>query len=165
MKLFFTDLDGTLTDGRYYTFSEHDGISKSYNTRDFHGMMMLSQYDVEFFVITLSSGLTLHNQISRLNQIEDKFKINMVARCYDKKTYVQNILTQRNIDWDQTCFIGDDTNDIELLKVAGVAACPSDAMPEIIDVVRSRDDGFVMTKPGGSGCVREFCDMIRSTMV
>jgi 3-deoxy-D-manno-octulosonate 8-phosphate phosphatase (KDO 8-P phosphatase) len=52
--------------------------------------------------------------------------------------------------------MGDDVNDLPLLRKVGLSACPADARPEVIDEVR-----FVSGFPGGRGAVRELCDLIR----
>ena len=52
-----------------------------------------------------------------------------------------------------TAIIGDDVNDLEIIKTVGFAACPSDAM----DIVKTNVD-VILSKKGGEGCVREFID-------
>ncbi|MFO0585757.1 MAG: HAD hydrolase family protein [Anaeromyxobacter sp.] len=52
--------------------------------------------------------------------------------------------------------MGDDVNDVPLLRKVGLSACPADAMPEVKAAVH-----FVTTAKGGRGAVRELCDLIR----
>ena len=51
--------------------------------------------------------------------------------------------------------MGDDINDIEILKNIELAGCPNDA----IDSVKKVSD-FISKKNGGCGAVREFCDYL-----
>ena len=61
---------------------------------------------------------------------------------------------------EATAFIGDDVNDLPALLLAGVAACPSDAAPEVRQIC-----GFVSRFPGGRGAVRELCEALLSATV
>ena len=61
------------------------------------------------------------------------------------------------IGLDEVAYIGDDVNCIEMLKAAGMKACPADALTEVKEIEGIR----VMSLKGGEGCVREFADMIR----
>jgi 3-deoxy-D-manno-octulosonate 8-phosphate phosphatase (KDO 8-P phosphatase) len=51
--------------------------------------------------------------------------------------------------------MGDDVNDIPLLRRVGLSAAPADAFPEVLPEVR-----FVSRHPGGRGAVRELCELI-----
>lgn len=56
---------------------------------------------------------------------------------------------------DEIAYIGDDVNDLHAMKMAGISACPSDAVDTIKDV-----SDFISNKIGGNGAVREFCELI-----
>ena len=51
--------------------------------------------------------------------------------------------------------MGDDVNDVALLRRVGLAAAPADARPEARAVAH-----LVTTAPGGRGAVRELCDLL-----
>jgi 3-deoxy-D-manno-octulosonate 8-phosphate phosphatase (KDO 8-P phosphatase) len=51
--------------------------------------------------------------------------------------------------------MGDDVNDVPLLRKVGLAACPADAHPDVLAAVH-----LVARSPGGRGAVRELCDLI-----
>ncbi|HEV8266991.1 MAG TPA: HAD hydrolase family protein, partial [Thermoanaerobaculia bacterium] len=59
------------------------------------------------------------------------------------------------LDAREVVAVGDDITDLGMLRRAGVAACPSDA----IHIVRDAS-ALQLTKPGGAGAVRELCDLI-----
>ena len=50
-------------------------------------------------------------------------------------------------------YIGDDINDLEIIKEAGFSACPNDAIQLIKNEVH-----VILDKKGGKGCIREFID-------
>jgi 3-deoxy-D-manno-octulosonate 8-phosphate phosphatase (KDO 8-P phosphatase) len=49
--------------------------------------------------------------------------------------------------------IGDDINDLPVMRAVGVSVCPSDAINEVKSTCQ-----IILTKAGGLGCVREFID-------
>ena len=59
------------------------------------------------------------------------------------------------VEDDEICFIGDDLIDVPVLKRAGLAVCP----PNAVDEVRSFAH-FITGKGGGRGAIREVCDFI-----
>ena len=51
-------------------------------------------------------------------------------------------------------YMGDDLNDLPVLKRVGLAACPSDAVPEVRHAAH-----FVAQGAGGRGAVRELIEL------
>ena len=54
---------------------------------------------------------------------------------------------------EQVAIIGDDVNDIPIMKQVGLAVCPSDA----VNSVKSLSH-IILAAKGGHGCIREFID-------
>jgi 3-deoxy-D-manno-octulosonate 8-phosphate phosphatase (KDO 8-P phosphatase) len=52
-------------------------------------------------------------------------------------------------------FMGDDIPDYEVMKIAGVPVCPSDADSEIKQVA-----SYISDKKGGEGCVRDVVEQV-----
>ena len=57
------------------------------------------------------------------------------------------------ISLENVAVIGDDKNDLALMKAVGFAACPADAVNEIKSICN-----LILERKGGEGCVREFID-------
>ncbi len=158
IKLFLTDLDGTLTDGTYGISSQSDDMSKRFHTRDFHGMRLLHESGVEIAVITCSRSHVTRKQFGNAASyarlfigVEDKRRAIYNAYVYPQK---------QKYKWDEIAFIGDDLPDIELLKEVGAAACPADADAAIRNLIYEMSDGIILIRNGGCGCVREFINII-----
>ncbi len=81
------------------------------------------------------------------------------ARCLqgivDKVAAVEEILKELGLKWENILFIGNDVQDLSLIRLAGFSAAPRDAAPE----VRSEAD-YVTEKEGGHGVVREVLQML-----
>ena len=70
----------------------------------------------------------------------------------------QQICDELGIGLDEVCFVGDDINDVELLKAVGCPCCPPNARPE----VKAIPNIHVLQTPGGQGAIREICDILLS---
>lgn len=149
IKLFLTDIDGTLTDGGMY-YSENGDELKKFNTRDGMGMKMLQERGIKVGIIT--------SEDRELNQRRaDKLKVDFF--CQGKKNggkleVAREICNGMGISIQEVAYIGDDINCFELLSSVGMAACPADADSRIKSIPQIK----VMSKNGGEGCVREFIE-------
>lgn len=151
LRLFITDIDGTLTDGGMY-YSEAGDELKKFNTRDGLGMNKLKNHGIKIGMIT--------SEICQLNQKRAE-KLTMDFLIQGKKNVgklhaAKELCNKLNISLEQVAYIGDDENCAELLSAVGMAACPQDACEK----VKAIPNVLVMTKKGGEGCVREFCELI-----
>lgn len=151
IKLFLSDVDGTLTDGIYHTTQEGQ-ISKNFYTRDFHGMWMLDQSGIKVGIITVANDDVIVHQCDRGAKYAKVMK-----GVKDKLHYIMAYYVGK-YKWDEIAFIGDDVVDAELLAAVGLAACPCDAADGILDIVETQ--GFVSSFSGGKGCVREFAEYV-----
>ena len=156
IKVLLCDLDGVLTNGCYYRFAQSDDIFKCFYTRDFYGFHLLHEKNIVIGVIS-TAGLPLTKK-----QFDSGAPfVELYCGVKDKKQLVEDVfIKQRGYQWSELSFIADDVFDIPLLLSVGLAACPSDAEDEVIELVQDRTDGIVMTKKGGRGCVREFCNLL-----
>lgn len=151
IKLFITDIDGTLTDGGMY-YSENGDELKKFNTRDGMGLQMLREAGIKTAIIT--------SENRQLNQRRaEKLKIDYIRQGKvngGKVAVAQEIAKEMGISMQEVAYIGDDSNCVELLSEVGFAACPADACDKVKDIPGIS----VMTKRGGDGCVREFCEIL-----
>ena len=73
----------------------------------------------------------------------------------DKAGLLADILGRLGLGAEEVAFIGDDTNDLEIMALVGLAACPGDAT----DFAR-RAAHYACTAAGGHGCFRELAELI-----
>jgi 3-deoxy-D-manno-octulosonate 8-phosphate phosphatase (KDO 8-P phosphatase) len=65
------------------------------------------------------------------------------------------LLKETGVSPDEAAFMGDDLVDIPAMRIAGLAAAPSDAVSEVIECAH-----IVTDLEGGRGAVRELCEFI-----
>lgn len=148
IKLFLTDCDGCLTDGGMY-YSEHGDELKKFNTRDGMGFALLHRRGILTGIIT-SENVDLNRRRA------EKLKLDILEPgCKDKVATVKRICEERDIDFHNVCYIGDDINDVELIKLVGYGCAPADAMPQAKEAAK-----YVTKAKGGEGVIREVVGMI-----
>lgn len=151
IKLFISDIDGTLTDGGMY-YSENGDELKKFNTRDGMGFGMLRKAGIKTAIIT--------SEDRQLNQRRaEKLQLDYLVqgkREGGKLAAAKAMCDELGITLHEVAYIGDDINCIDLLSAVGIAACPYDAHQRVKDIPNIK----VMNKKGGEGCVRELIDSI-----
>ena len=148
IKLVLTDLDGCLTDGGMY-YSAEGQVLKKFNVKDGMGNRLLREAGIQTGVITTDASDIIKSR-------GEKLKIDFIATgIWDKQITAGDICRELGITFQQVAFLGDDVNDMELLKLVGFSACPADA----IDEVKEMTD-YVLTRNGGEGAFRELADLI-----
>lgn len=151
IKLFLTDIDGTLTDGGMY-YSENGDELKKFNTRDGMGLKMLQSAGIKTGIITSEDRLL---NMRRAQKLKVDY-LRQGKKDGDKLVVAQEIVREMGITLRDVAYIGDDVNCIPLLTEVGFAACPADAM----EGVKCVPGIHKMSNKGGHGCVRECAEII-----
>jgi 3-deoxy-D-manno-octulosonate 8-phosphate phosphatase (KDO 8-P phosphatase) len=140
-------VDGVLTDGRLWYGPEGETV-KAFDVRDGHGLVMLRDH-VELGVL---SGRPAGPTQSRLADL----RIRHASFGNREKLPAYRELTARlGVADGEVAFMGDDVNDLPVLRQVGLSACPADAAPEVLAEAR-----LVARARGGRGAVRELCEII-----
>ncbi len=147
IKLLVIDVDGVMTDGGMY-FTERGDQFKKFNTKD--GMAIIHLTKNDFQVAIISSGFKGEAVSKRAEMLGIQHCT--VSRAPKMET-LNKICDELSISLENVAMIGDDINDLEVMRKIGVSACPRDA----VFVVKSNAT-IVLNKKGGEACVREFID-------
>jgi len=148
------DVDGVLTDGTL-TWSPSGEEFKSFSFTDIMGVSLLRRLGLQMALIS--------GEASPLVDIYGKkMHIPFVAKgTRDKASALREFAARVSVPLEQTCFFGDDVNDLFAMEIAGICACPANAAAEVFDYVRGRgESGFVSAMLGGHGAVRSFADAV-----
>ena len=146
--MLLTDCDGCLTDGGMY-YSENGDELKKFSTQDGLGFRLIRQKGI-------ICGIVTGENTKLVKRRAEKLKLEILKMgIHDKLTTVKEICEEYHISMDEVAYIGDDVNDIELLRAAGFSASVPNAMEEVKEAV-----DFVTVRPGGSGAVREVIEYI-----
>lgn len=148
IRLIAFDVDGVFTDGRFYL--SDDGIeSKTFHTQDGFGIRRLIESGIDVAVI---SGRKSNAVVRRMQELGVQ---HVELGCSDKVAAFNRILETLGLDLAQTAYTGDDVPDLPLLMHAGVSFAVANAVAEVRDAC-----DYVTIAHGGSGAVREICDLL-----
>ena len=148
IKLVLTDVDGVLTDGGRY-FSEKGEIIKRFHVRDGMGINILLRNEIQTAIITKENSKIVKKWAKEMN----------VSKTYsgikNKEKELEKICKYYKVLPSEIAFIGDDVNDIKLMKKIGFSATPFDGILQAKKVAN-----YICKTSGGNGALREIIDLI-----
>ena len=148
IRLFLTDCDGCLTDAGMY-YSEHGDELKKFNARDGMAFALLREQGI-------LTGLVTRESMDLNRRRAEKMKLDFFeSGCMDKVEAVRRICSQCGISPEQVAYVGDDINDLEVIRMVGYGCAPADAMPEVKAAAR-----YVTRARGGEGVIREVVEKL-----
>ena len=145
----FYDCDGVLTDNRVLV-SETGVESVFFNRSDGLAIAEFRHLGIHQAIISTETNDVVERRAEKL-KIPVIHKLD--SQALDKGTVLEAYAAQHNISLEKALFIGNDINDLPALKLVGYPCCPTDAEIEVRSFCESR--GWISTKPGGYGVVRE----------
>ena len=147
-KLVITDIDGVWTDGGMY-YTTNGDVMKRFSVKDGWGVFFLHKLNIPIAIMTGENALSVQERA-------DKLKIKY---CFlgvrNKVAKAEELCRELNITLQDVAFIGDDLNDLPLLRKVGFSAVPCNT-PEYM----KKDVKYVCKTHGGYGAFREFVEKI-----
>lgn len=147
-KIVLTDIDGVWTDGGMY-YSTSGNEFKKFNTYDSAGVLLCHSLKIPVGIISGENSLVILNRAKKLN----------VDFCYigvaNKVEIAKEIINKLQISFEDVAYLGDDINDINLLKLVGYPGVVNSA-PEYVKQYAK----YITIRKGGEGAFREFVEYI-----
>lgn len=148
IKILLLDVDGVLTDGTLL-YSSSGEESKSFHTQDGFGLRLLQEAGLE-------AGLITARKSEAVVRRAEELKLRHVYQASANKLLAfQEILRISNCRPFEIAYMGDDWLDLTLFSKVGLAMAPANAVQAVKVAAH-----YVTTRPGGSGAVREACDLL-----
>jgi N-acylneuraminate cytidylyltransferase len=141
------DFDGVMTDNGVEV-NEHGDETVRCDRGDGWGIGRLRDAGVPMVVLSTEEHPVVAARCRKL-------KLPCVQGCSDKVASLTTLLAEKSIDPADVIYVGNDVNDLGCLRMVGMPVAVADAHPEVIAASK-----FVLTKKGGRGAVREFCDLL-----
>ena len=148
IKLLLMDCDGVLTDGRIWIF-ENGEEQKGFHTRDGLGIDLWHRAGLRSGII---SGRTSSAVETRAQTLGMTF---ICQGCDDKRKAFAETVAEAGLTNDEVAFIGDDLNDVPLMRQSGLGVAVADAAPEVREHAHYVTNAF-----GGYGAIREVVELI-----
>jgi len=146
IELIVLDVDGTMTDSRI-TYSENGDEIKSFNVKDGLAISSWRRLGKQVAIITGRSSQIVARRAKEL-RIEHFYQ-----GVHNKKEVLESLLEKLNLTMDNVAAIGDDLNDLQMLRSAKISFVPRDASAYVDKIAT-----VVLTRKGGDGAVREMIE-------
>jgi 3-deoxy-D-manno-octulosonate 8-phosphate phosphatase (KDO 8-P phosphatase) len=148
IKLLGMDVDGVLTTGEIVLLDD-GGELKAFDAKDGVGLRLASLAGLKTAWVTAR-----HSECVRRRAEEIGVDYVLMGR-FNKLPMFEEVLHSEGISYDEAAFIGDDVQDIPLIKRCGFGVAVADAHEEV-----KRFADYVTKRPGGKGAVREVVELI-----
>ena len=148
IKLILTDIDGVWTDGGMY-YDQTGNEWKKFHTYDSAGVVFAHRAGIPVGILTGETTSIVKRRAEKLG-VDYLFQ-----GVTNKLEIAQGLCGELCISLDEVAYIGDDLNDIELLRKVGVSGVPASA-PEYIRRLAT----VSLQKRGGEGVFREFVEVL-----
>ena len=146
IELIVLDVDGTMTDSRI-TYSENGDEIKSFNVKDGLAIASWRKLGKQVAIITGRSSKIVARRAKELH-IEHFYQ-----GIHNKKEVLDTLLEKLDLTMDNVAAIGDDLNDLKMLKAVKISFVPRDASAYVDKVAT-----VILSKKGGDGAVREMIE-------
>jgi 3-deoxy-D-manno-octulosonate 8-phosphate phosphatase (KDO 8-P phosphatase) len=152
IRLLLMDVDGVLTDGHLINVPGADGKifeTKMFDSQDGIALQWLNWHGIETGVI---SGRVSPATEERAKQV----KMTYVYQGHiEKIPLFEEIVAKSGIAPEQIAYAGDDLTDVVIMRRVGLAIAVANARREVKAAAH-----YVTEARGGSGAIREVCEMI-----
>lgn len=148
IKLIATDIDGVWTDARMH-YTKTGEYMKSFSTYDGMAVSLLKKCNIDVAILTSENSTIVKR---RAEKLEIKY---VYINEKQKLLRMKSLCSRLNISIENTAYIGDDLNDLELLKDVGFSGMPINS-----PILKIFNPDYITKKNGGDGAFREFADLI-----
>lgn len=148
VRLLLLDVDGVLTDGSI-TYSSSGEELKTFHVRDGSAIKLWQQAGHAVAILSGRASMAVTRRAAELG-----VRLVLQGRS-DKDAAFDEVLAAFGVGADEVCAVGDDLQDLPVLRRCGVAVAVADAVPEVRAAA-----GYVTMAPGGRGAVRDAVEFL-----
>ena len=148
IRLAIFDVDGVLTDGRM-TYGPSGEVTKTFHVHDGHAFVLMRLADVPTAILSARDSDIVRARMRELGVRH------VVQGARDKAAAFDRLLVRAGVSEAECSFMGDDVNDLPVLRRVGLAASPADGCVEARELSH-----LVAHAGGGLGAARELCEVI-----
>lgn len=147
IRLLTLDVDGVLTDGGLY-YGDDGSVSRKFTVHDGVGINRVRALGVEVAFVSAGKTRSIHHRARALGVRH------VLSGVADKHTEVVKLCRKLGVALAAVAHVGDDLNDLSLLRAVGLPLSVPNAVPEVRAFAH-----YVTRRSGGEGAVREICDL------
>jgi 3-deoxy-D-manno-octulosonate 8-phosphate phosphatase (KDO 8-P phosphatase) len=148
VRLFILDVDGVLTDGRF--FYDSQGFEcKAFHTQDGLGIKRLQETGTTVAILSGRNSAAVTQRAAELNITA------LYQGVSDKLPFYEQLKSEHSCHHHEIACIGDDLPDLPLIQQCGFGIAVNNAVDAVKAAAR-----YCTQRPGGQGAVREACEWL-----
>jgi 3-deoxy-D-manno-octulosonate 8-phosphate phosphatase (KDO 8-P phosphatase) len=151
-RILLMDVDGVLTDGRYWNVPDGRGglvETKAFDSQDGIALHWLGKAGIRAGLI---SGRVSPATEERARQARFAW---IFQGHVEKVPLLERVLAESSLGAEQVAYVGDDFTDAPIFRRVGLAVATANARPEVKPLAH-----HVTVAPGGQGAVREVVELL-----
>ena len=148
IKAFVFDVDGVLSPASIPLHPSGEPM-RIINTKDGYAMQLAAKKGYLLGIITGGESAAIRIRFENLG-----FSY-IYTRAKNKISDFRDFIQKTGLTIEEICYVGDDIPDYEIMQVAGLPACPADAVPEIKEISK-----YISHKAGGMGVGRDIIEQV-----
>ncbi len=152
IRLIAFDFDGVFTDDMVYVIQDGTEAVRCFRG-DGIGLQKLARLGIETVIVSSEA-----NPVVMARAV--KLKIRCIQDVGDKHAVLEDFARELGIAMSEVAFVGNDINDLPVLRCVGLPIIVKNAHPDIIECAT-----YQTSCPGGHGAVREVCDLVEKTLI
>ncbi len=148
IKAFVFDIDGVLS-LQTIALNVFGTPNRTVNLRDGYALQLAVK---KGYYVGIISGSNSKEYLKRLKYLGIT---DVYLNSRSKSDHFREFLKKYNLHESEVMYMGDDIPDLNVMKMAGIPVCPSDADIEIKQVSL-----YISDRKGGEGCVRDVIEQV-----
>ena len=126
-KIIFTDFDGCLTDDRVWLNQDGEEFVAA-NRKDGLAINRFKELGITIVITSTETNKVVTARAQKLGIVA-------LQGLSNKVEAIEIYLSEQNITWNDSWYIGNDVNDLESIRKAKLSLCPSDSVKAVKKVV------------------------------
>jgi 3-deoxy-D-manno-octulosonate 8-phosphate phosphatase (KDO 8-P phosphatase) len=147
IKLLVYDFDGVMTDNKVYV-DQHGNEMVQVSRADGLGIAEIRKLGIQQMILSTEINPVVGARAKKL----DLFCLQGVVNKAQALTEYCNV---HQISLSDVAYVGNDINDLEVMKLVGTTFCPADAYSSIKEISQ-----FILSSKGGEGVAHEIFDKL-----
>lgn len=119
------------------------------NVKDGYAIQLAAKHGIMVFILSGGYCKAMETRLGLLGVKE------VIMHAAVKEKHFVRILEEYGLKAEEVAYMGDDIPDYNVMKMSGLACCPSDAANDILSVAQ-----YISGRKGGYGCVRDVIEQI-----
>jgi len=150
IKLIAYDFDGVMTDNSVY-LDENGNEMVKVNRSDGLAISLIKNIGIDQIILSSENNPIVKKRA-------DKLRIECIYGIENKAKSLKKYIEMKNIEPSNVAFVGNDINDLDVMKIVALSIAPDDANKVVKEIAH-----YITKSVGGKGVIREIYDLIIMT--